>query len=107
MSAQVAATVIGRPRMEPELSSKQRDHRVAEVHVLLALEGQGLLRVDDDARQARRVEHPFFEIELPGTALLRHEAPLQAIGEPPDDGGKMQELFVEIGAKPIKLFEVA
>ena len=36
MSAQTAATMIGRPRIEPELSISSVDHRVAEIGVLLA-----------------------------------------------------------------------
>ena len=64
---------------------EQSDHRIAELHVLLALEGQRLLRIDDDARQARRVEDALFEIEFPGAVLLRHQPALQSIGEAPDD----------------------
>jgi hypothetical protein len=35
MSAQTAATMIGRPRIEPELSIRIGHHRVAELGVLL------------------------------------------------------------------------
>ena len=64
---------------------QQRHHGVAEIRVLLLLEGQRLHRVDDDARQARGVEHAFFEIELPGAVLLRHQPALQPVGEARDD----------------------
>ena len=90
MSAQVAATVIGRPRMEPELSSKQRDHGVAEAGLLLALERERMQRIDDDARQPRRIEQPFLQIELPGAVLLRHQPALQPVGEPRDHALQMR-----------------
>ena len=60
---------------------QQRHHRVAEIGVALLLEGQRRGRVDDDARQARRIEHAFLEIEIPGAVLLRHQAALQPVGE--------------------------
>ena len=85
MSAQVAATVIGRPRIEPELSISSVTTVSRNVHVLLLLEGQRLLRIDDDARQARGVEHAFLEIEFPGAVLLRHQPALQPVGEARDD----------------------
>src|SRR3984957_8539363 len=44
---------------------EQRHRRVAERHILLLLEGQGLLRIDNHARQARGIEHALFEVELP------------------------------------------
>src|SRR6266404_2777617 len=62
MSAQVAATVIGRPR------------------------------IDDDARQPRRVEQAFFEVEVPDAVLLRHQAALQPVGETGDDALQVGEL---------------
>ena len=49
---------------------QQGHHRVAELGVLLPLVGQRQHRVDDDARQPRRVEHAFLEVELPGAGLL-------------------------------------
>ena len=64
---------------------QQRHHRIAEIGVLLALERERLLRVDDDARQTRRIEHALFEIEFPGAALLRHQPALQPVGETPDN----------------------
>ena len=64
-------------------------------------------RIDDDARQPRRIEQALFEIELPGAILLRQEEPLQAIGEPRDDALEMRELLVEIAAQPFELFRLA
>ena len=75
--------------------------------VLLALEGERLERIDDDARQARRVEHAFLEVELPGAVLLRQQPALQPVGEPADDALQMRELLVEIGAQPRQLVGVA
>ena len=43
------------------------------------------MRIDDDARQPRGIEHAFFEVEFPGAVLLRHQPALQAIGEAGDD----------------------
>src|SRR6478752_5390384 len=65
MSAQVAASAHRAGIVEQE-----RDHRVAEVGVLLALERQRMQRIDDHARQPRRIEQALFQIELPGPALL-------------------------------------
>ena len=86
---------------------QQRHHRVAEVGVLLLLEGERLERVDDDARQPRRIEHALLEVELPGAVLLRQQPALQPVGEPADDALQMRELLVEIGAQPRQLVGVA
>ena len=86
---------------------EQRHGRVAERHVLLLLEGQRLLRVDDDARQARGVEHALFEVELPGAVLLRHQPPLQPVGEAGDDRRQVLQLLVEILAQPLQFVGVA
>ncbi len=107
MSAQVAATVMGRPRMEPELSSNRVTTVSRKVRVLLALERERLLRVDDDARQARRIQHAFLEIELPGPVLLRHQAALQPVGKSRDDARQVVQLLVEIGPEPLEFLRVA
>ena len=86
---------------------KERDHRVAEVRVLLALERERLERIDDDARQPRRIELPFLEVELPGAVLLRQQTPLQAVRETADHALQVGELLVEIGAQPRQLVGVA
>ena len=39
-------------------------------------------RIDDDARQTRRIELAFLQIELPRAVLLRHQPPLQPVGKP-------------------------
>ena len=35
--------------------------------------------IDNNARQPCAVQQPFFQIEIPGSLLLRHQKPLQAI----------------------------
>ncbi len=99
MSAQVAATVIGRPAHRAGIVDQQRHHRVAEIRVLLPLEGKRLHGIDDEARQARRVEIALFEVEIPGAVLLRHQAALQPVGKAPDSTLQMGELLVEEGAQ--------
>ena len=68
--------------------------------VLLALEGERLEGIDDDARQAGRVEHALLEVELPGPVLLGEQPALQPVGEPADHALEVRELLVEIGAQP-------
>ena len=46
-------------------------------------------RVDDHARQPRGVEHALLLVELPGAVLLRHQPPLQPVGEPGDHALQM------------------
>ena len=82
---------------------QQGHHRVAEGRVLLVLEGERMHRVDDDARQPRRIEHAFLEVEFPGAVLLRHQAALQPVGEPRHDALQVRELLVEIGAQAVEL----
>ena len=86
---------------------QQRHHGVAEGRVLLLLERQRVQRVHDDARQPRRIEHAFFEIELPGAVLLRHQPALQPVGEPRHHALQVRELLVEIAAQPVELFGLA
>ena len=107
MSAQVAATVIGRPRIEPELSSSSVTTVSRNCSVLLGLERQRMQRIDDDARQPRRIEQAFLEIEFPGAVLLRHQAALQPVGEPRHHALQMRELLVEIAAQPVELLRLA
>ena len=107
MSAQVAATVIGRPRIEPELSSSSVTTVSRKFGVLLALERERMQRIDDHARQPRRIEHALFEIELPGAVLLRQQPPLQPVGEPSDHALQVRELLVEIAAQPVELLGLA
>ena len=64
-------------------------------------------RIDDDARQPRRIEHALFEVELPGAVLLRHQAALQAVGETGDHALQIRQLLVEIAAQTIELFRLA
>ena len=64
-------------------------------------------RIDDDARQPRRIEQALFEVELPGAVLLRHQPALQPVGEPRDDALQVRELLVEIAAQPVELLGLA
>ena len=64
-------------------------------------------RIDDDARQPRRIEQAFLQVELPGAVLLRHQAALQAVGQPRHHALQMRELLVEIAAQAIELFRLA
>ncbi len=64
-------------------------------------------RIDDDARQARRVEQALFQVEVPGAILLRHQAALQPVGKASDDALQVGELLVEIAAQAIKLLGLA
>ena len=86
---------------------QQSHHRVAEIGVLLALERQRMQRIDDHARQPRRVEQTLVEVELPGAVLLRHQAPLQPIGEPRHDALQMRKLLVEIAAQALEFVRLA
>ena len=70
-------------------------------------ERQRVIRIGDHARQPRRVQNAFLEIEFPGAVLLRHQPALQAVGEPRDDALQMRKLLVEIGAQALQLIVVA
>ena len=99
--------MIGRPRIEPELSSS----KVTTV----SLNGMSSSCLNDSADigsmmtrvQPRRIEHAFFQIEAPGAVLLRHQAALQAVGEAADDALQRLQLLIEISAQPRQLFGVA
>src|SRR5579883_1864788 len=106
ISAQVAATVIGRPRIEPELSMSSVTTVSRNCMSFSCLKDRGCCG-SMMTRQARGVEHALFEIELPGAVLLRHQAPLQAIGQAGDDAGKILQLFVEIVAQALQLLRLA
>ena len=60
-----------------------------------------------DARQPRRIELAFLEIEIPGAVLLRHQPALQPVGEPRDHALQMGKLLVEIAAQPVEFFRLA
>jgi len=61
--------VIGRPRIEPELSISS-DTPVSRKLVSFSFEGERVHRVGDDAGKARRIDHALVEVELPGAILL-------------------------------------
>ena len=65
------------------------------------------MRIDDDARQTRGVEHALLEVEFPASVLLRHEPPLQAVREPRHDRRQILQLLVEILAQALKLLRLA
>ena len=60
-------------------------------------------RIDDDARQARRVEHALLEVEVPGAVLLGEQPALQAVGEAGDRARQVAQLLVEERAKALQL----
>ncbi len=107
MSAQVAATVIGRPRIEPELSSSSVTTVSRKLVSFSRLKESGCSGSIDDARQPRRVEQALLEVELPGAVLLRHQPALQPVGEPRHDALQMRELLVEIAAQAVELVGLA
>src|SRR3546814_18788499 len=63
--------------------------------------------IDDYARQPRRVKQPFLLVEIPAARLLRHQPPLQPIGELGDGALEMNELLVQIRAQPPQFLFVA
>ena len=63
--------------------------------------------IDDDARQAGRIEHAFLQVEFPGAVLLRHQPALQAVGEARDHALQIRELLVEIAAQAVELLRLA
>ncbi len=79
MSALIAATVIGRPRIEPELSISSDDRSVGRSCVLLLLEGEGMHRIGHDAGPGARRRACPRRGRSPGAVLLRHQAALQAV----------------------------
>src|SRR6516164_4242371 len=64
-------------------------------------------RIDDYARQPRRIEQALFQVELPGAILLRQEQPLQSVGEACDHALQMRKLLVEVTAQAVELFRLA
>ncbi len=66
-----------------------------------------MIGIGDHARQPRRIEDAFLEVELPGAVLLRHQPTLQPVGEPRDDALQMRELLVEVAAQPFQFVMVA
>jgi hypothetical protein len=107
MSALIAAIEIGRPRIEPELSSRRVTIVSRKLGVALDLVGQAVLGIDDDAGEPGRIEQPFLLVEVPAARLLRHQPPLQAVGELGDRALEMDQLLVEIGAQPPQFLFVA
>src|SRR3546814_8777484 len=63
--------------------------------------------IDDYALQPRRVKQPFLLVEIPAARLLRHQPPLQPIGELGDGALEMNELLVQIRAQPPQFLFVA
>src|ERR1700681_4888379 len=59
--------------------------------------------INNDPRKPRRIELAFLEIELPGAVLLRHQPPLQPVGEPRHHALQVRQLLVEVAAQTVKL----
>ena len=66
-----------------------------------------MIGIGDDARQSRRIQNAFLEVEFPGAVLLRHQSALEAVGEAGDDALQMRELLVEIGAQAFQFIVIA
>ena len=64
-------------------------------------------RVDHHPGEPGDVKQPLLLVEIPGAALLRHQPPLQPVGELGDRALQMDELLVQIGAQPAELLLVA
>src|SRR5437879_2886205 len=133
ISAQVAATVIGRPRIEPELSSSRVTTVSRNLVSFSRLNDNGCSgsMITRESRagssrpssrsnsQARRlmaqqnrawefdIEQALLEIELPGAVLLRHQPSLQPVGQARHHALQMRQLLVEITAQPLELFRLA
>ena len=60
---------------------QQGDDSVAEFGLVLDLETQRHQGIDDNTGQARRIQNAFFQVELPGPVLLRHQFALQTVGQ--------------------------
>ena len=74
-----------RPRIEPELSSSSVTTVSRKSVSFSCLKESGLLRVDHDARQARRIENAFLEVEVPRAvccAIRRRCSRLAKSGRP-------------------------
>ena len=103
ISADMAASVIGRPRIEPELSSKSvttvRGNRMdfSRFHDRES-EGDKIMRVSRPVSS-----NAFFEIELPTARLLRQESPLQTVGKAHDKPLRAPHLLIEHQAQARKL----
>ena len=66
-----------------------------------------MIGIGHHARQPRGVEDALFEIEIPGTVLLCHQAALEPVGKSSDHALQIGELLVEIGAQARQLLVVA
>ena len=82
------------------------EDRVAEGHDLFLLEGQGHVRIGDDAGKAGGVEIAFLHVELPAPSLLGHEFSLQAVGELGDQVVVAGDFFVQHGPQAAEFFGV-
>ena len=91
------------PAHASRVVEQQRDDRVLEVRVLLALERQRMHGIDDDARQTGRVQRAFLEIEFPGAVLLREQLALQLVRQTRDHARQVAQLLVEERTQPLKL----
>ena len=65
------------------------------------------IRVDDHPGEPGGVEQPLLLVELPAARLLRHQPPLEPVGELGDRALEVDELLVEIGAQPPQFLLVA
>jgi hypothetical protein len=73
-SAQIAAMEMGRPRMEPELSSSSVTTVSRNSVSFSTLKDSGVVGVRHHAGEPAGVEDAFLAVELPAPVLLRLQA---------------------------------
>ena len=102
-----AATMIGRPRIDPELS-RRRVTRVSRKFVSRSrLKVSGWNRSVTTRESLSRVQNALVEIEVPRAVLLCEQAALQAICKPADGDMEDRKLLVEKAAQPFEFVGVA
>ena len=84
MSAQTAATMIGRPRIEPELSIRSETTVSRNSVSFSSLKESGAVGSMITRGQARGVEDALLEVERPGAVLLGQQLALQPVGQAAD-----------------------
>ncbi len=91
----------------PRIVDQQGDDGVLELDIAFNLVAERRAGRDDHAGQARRIEHAFLHVEIPTAVLLRHQPPLQSVGEPRHHALQPCQLAIEIGAQPVEFLRIA
>ena len=107
MSAHIAATAIGRPRIEPELSISS-DTTVSRNSVSFSsLYDSGCSGLTTTRVRRAVSSRPSSRSNSQERVSLGHEPALQAIGHAPDHALEAMQLLVELGAQPGELYRAA